>query len=344
MAKICVCGAFRLWGVPKGGQEVKTCILADALEAKYGKIYRIDTLAKYSRLLLTCQLVWAMMTCTDILILPAHNGLMVLAKLLTKLNKIFHCRLHYSVIGGWLQDLLLGKTEVIRALHQFSGIYVETQTMMNALQQIGCDNVCVVPNCKPLNIEKKENLPTIYSEPYKLVTFSRVTEKKGVGTAIELVMKLNRKYGRKVYLLDIYGPVDPGEDEAWFAELKEHFDDSICYKGNVPFDKSVEILSGYFALLFPTQYYTEGIPGTIIDSYAAGVPVISARWKSYSDVVIEDVTGLGYDFNTNSELESILDNIVDHPYKIIGLKENCIRKAENFLPQNALKPLFNRIK
>ena len=72
--------------------------------------------------------------------------------------------------------------------------------------------------------------------------------------------------------------------------------------------------------------------------------VISARWKSYSDVVIEDVTGLGYDFNTNSELESILDNIVDHPYKIIGLKENCIRKAENFLPQNALKPLFNRIK
>ena len=40
MGRICVCGAFRLLDVPKGGQEVKTCILADALETKYGKIYR----------------------------------------------------------------------------------------------------------------------------------------------------------------------------------------------------------------------------------------------------------------------------------------------------------------
>ena len=43
MEKICVCGAFRLRDVPKGGQEVKTCILADALEQKYGSVYRIDT-------------------------------------------------------------------------------------------------------------------------------------------------------------------------------------------------------------------------------------------------------------------------------------------------------------
>ena len=66
MSRICVCGAFRLWDVPKGGQEVKTCILTDALEAKYGKIYRVDTLAKNSRFLMPFQLVWAMMTCKDI--------------------------------------------------------------------------------------------------------------------------------------------------------------------------------------------------------------------------------------------------------------------------------------
>ena len=38
MSKICVCGAFRLWGIPKGGQEVKTCILANSLEKIYGDI------------------------------------------------------------------------------------------------------------------------------------------------------------------------------------------------------------------------------------------------------------------------------------------------------------------
>lgn len=106
----------------------------------------------------------------------------------------------------------------------------------------------------------------------------------------------------------------------------------------------MEILSGYFALLFPTQYYTEGIPGTIIDSYAAGVPVISARWKSYADVVIEGVTGLGYEFNTNVDFERILESIVADPSIVARLKDGCIKKAEDFLPENAIKPLFERIK
>ena len=344
MSRICVCGAFRLWDVPKGGQEVKTCILTDALEAKYGKIYRVDTLAKNSRFLMPFQLVWAMMTCKDIIILPAHNGLVVLSKFLTLLNTIFDRRLHYSVIGGWLQDLLPEHPDVIKALHKFTSIYVETQTMMDALQKLGFTNVCVVPNCKPLSILKRGQMPKMYTEPYKLVTFSRVTEKKGIGTAADLVMKLNEKYDREVFTLDIYGPVDPGEDKGWFAEQQKHFTGAITYKGNVPFNKSVEILSGYFALLFPTQYYTEGIPGTIIDSYAAGVPVISARWKSYADVVIEGVTGLGYEFNTNVDFERILESIVADPSIVARLKDGCIKKAEDFLPENAIQPLFERIK
>ena len=344
MSRICVCGAFRLWDVPKGGQEVKTCILTDALEAKYGKIYRVDTLAKNSRFLMPFQLVWAMMTCKDIIILPAHNGLVVLSKFLTLLNTIFDRRLHYSVIGGWLQDLLPEHPDVIKALHKFTSIYVETQTMMDALQKLGFTNVCVVPNCKPLSILKRGQMPKMYTEPYKLVTFSRVTEKKGIGTAADLVMKLNEKYDREVFTLDIYGPVDPGEDKGWFAEQQKHFTGAITYKGNVPFNKSVEILSGYFALLFPTQYYTEGIPGTIIDSYAAGVPVISARWKSYADVVIEGVTGLGYEFNTNVDFVRILESIVADPSIVARLKDGCIKKAEDFLPENAIKPLFERIK
>ena len=344
MGRICVCGAFRLWDVPKGGQEVKTCILADALETKYCKIYRIDTLAKNSRIKMPFQLLWAMITCTDVVILPAHNGLVVLSKLLSKLNKLFHRRLHYSVIGEWLQDLLPNHPDVMKALHDFTGIYVETKTMKDALQKLGFTNVYVVPNCKPLSIIKKNDLETSYSEPYKLVTFSRVTEKKGIGTAADIVMKLNKKYGRKVFTLDIYGPVDLGEDESWFAELRKSFTDAITYRGNAPFDKSVEILSGYFALLFPTQYFTEGIPGTIIDAYAAGVPVIASKWKSFADVVEEGITGLGYDFNTTTDLEKIMEKIITDPSIITNLKQGCVRKINDFLPQNAIKPLIDRIK
>ena len=343
MAKICVCGAFRLWDVPKGGQEVKTCILADALEKKYGDVYRIDTLASNSRIKMPFQLLWALLTCSDIIMLPAHNGLVVLSKLLTGLNVIFRKRLHYSVIGGWLQDLLPQYPDVMYALHKFRGIYVETQTMKDALGKLGFTNVTVVPNCKPLHILSEDDLSDSYTEPYRLVTFSRVTEKKGVGTAADIVMALNKKYGREVFHLDIYGPVDPGEDTEWFSKQKQGFTSAIQYKGNAPFDKSVDILSDYFALLFPTQYYTEGIPGTIIDAYAAGVPVLSARWKSFSDVVFDGYTGFGYQFDDSNELLQLLDTVVSNPLMIIELKRNCLRVAKNFLPENAIKPMLDRI-
>ena len=276
--------------------------------------------------------------------LPAHNGLVVLSKFLTKLNILFHKRLHYSVIGGWLQDFLPNYPDVIIALKNFKGIYVETQTMKIALNDMGFSNVWVVPNCKPLDILDVQELKCDFSEPYKLVTFSRVTPKKGIGVAADVVMALNKKYGREVYRLSIYGPVDPGDDTEWFEGEKNRYSSSIKYMGNAPFDKSVDVLSDYFALLFPTQYYTEGIPGTIIDSYAAGVPVISAKWKSFNDVVFEGVTGYGYEFNKESELLYVLDRIIADPSLIINLKRGCLSKAQLFLPKNAIAPLIKNLK
>lgn len=343
MKKICVCGAFRLWDIPKGGQEIKTCIIANCLEKMYGEIYRIDTIAKHSRIKMPFQLFWAMLTCNDIVILPAHKGVIVLSKLLVLLNSIFNRRLHYSVIGGWLQDLLPHYPEVKSALKKFTGIYVETKTMMVALNKLGLYNVYVVPNCKPLSIISAHNLPMFYSEPYKLVTFSRVTEKKGIKTAADVVNTINRKYGRTVFSLDIYGPCD-FEDIEWFEKLKNSFTSEIQYKGNAPFNKSVEILSDYFALLFPTKYYTEGIPGTLIDAYAAGIPVIAARWKSFEDVVIDGKTGLGYEFDNIVELTELLDEISKNPLKLVAMKEECIKTAEQYLPENAIIPILKKMK
>lgn len=316
--------------------------MANILEAKYGTVYRIDTLARNSLFKLPFQILWAFFTCKNIIVLPAQNGVIVLSRLLVFFNVIFKRKLHYVVIGGWLQDLLSNRPMTCKVLGKFTGIYVETQTMMTHLINLGLENVCVARNFKPISILRKENLSLVFKEPYQLVTFSRVTEKKGVATAVDIVMALNEKYRREVYKLDIYGPIDD-EDRNWFSQLQSTFTSSISYKGNVPFDKSVEILCRYFALLFPTQYYTEGVPGTIIDAYAAGVPVISSKWKSFEDVIVDGVTGYGYSFGDNIELENLLDKIISNPNMVGCLKNNCIQYAEKFLPENALKSMFKEI-
>lgn len=131
----------------------------------------------------------------------------------------------------------------------FDGIYVETNTMRKALEIQGFNNVYVMPNFKDLNILKESELVYPNTEPYSLCTFSRVMKEKGIEDAVNAVKTVNEHFGRTVYTLDIYGQVDSAQTE-WFNELENTFPSYIKYGGLVPFDKSVEVLKNYFALLF----------------------------------------------------------------------------------------------
>lgn len=117
------------------------------------------------------------------------------------------------------------------------------------------------------------------------------------------MIKINQKYGRVVYHLDIYGQVEAGEEE-WFANLQRKFPDYIRYGGLIAFDKSVDVLKSYFFLLFPTKCPGEGIPGTIIDAYAAGLPVVSSLYPNFAEIIEEGVTGLGYEFDNVDAFEN----------------------------------------
>lgn len=74
-------------------------------------------------------------------------------------------------------------------------------------------------------------------------------------------------------------------------------------------------------------------PGTIIDAYAAGLPVISSRWESYDDVIEDNITGIGYEFGNDEALIDILETVKCDPQKLIDMKENCLRKAKEFSPR-----------
>lgn len=335
MGRICVIGAFRFKSKPRGGQEIKTSILTEELGKKYGKIKKIDTVGHFNHLLLPIYLFFSLLFYKNIIILPAHNGLIYESQILRWLNIFLKRRLHYVVIGGWLQDYLPVHKSTAKALKSFYGIYVETSTMKTALEELGYSNVYIFPNFKHYELVDLTKVDTKHKKPYKLCTFSRVSEKKGIGVAVDVVKKINQESGEPIFSLDIYGPME-NCDVPWFEELKKSFTPQIRYNGVVPFDKTTEVLSEYFAMLFPTRFFTEGIPGTLMDSYAAGVPVISSKWKSFHDVVVDGVTGYGYEFENISEFESILRRVSEHPECIHSLKEKCLIKAKEYLPENVL--------
>ena len=103
------------------------------------------------------------------------------------------------------------------------------------------------------------------------------------------------------------------------------------------------MLKNYFLLTFPTKFYTEGVPGTILDAYAAGVPVIASKWESFFDVIEEGKTGIGYEFDNQKELEKTLEEISSTPRTIIEKKYKCIEKAKEYLPRVAIRSLLERL-
>ena len=298
MVPVGICGHYGGGKVFLDGQTVKTKTITAELKKHFGddEVLTVDTYGGARKIFkhLT-QLRRLTAECENVIILPAHNGIRIFAPFLTFINRFYRHRLHYVVIGGWLPKLLSKHHSLVSKLKQFDCIYVETSGMAKKLEAMGFDNITVMKNCNDLQILSSKNLKTEFEEPYPLCTFSRVNKEKGIEDAVEAVENVNRVLGRTVFSLDIYGQIEETYQER-FQSIQELFPEYIRYSGCVPFEQTTDVLRSYYAMIFPTHYFTEGIPGSVIDAYASGVPVISARWENFQDIIQENVTGFGFDF------------------------------------------------
>ena len=339
MYKIGICGHYGGNETFLDGQTVKTKTITKELQKIYGndKIILIDTYHGKKKIVsLIFSLFKLVATCSNVIILPAHNSLRLFAPILVTFNFIFHRRLHYIVIGGWLPDFIQHKKILRSSLKNFCCIYVETKSMKKKLEDDGYNNVYLLPNCKDIKILDESELVYSFSEPYRLCTFSRVNKQKGIEDAIKAICFINNHSGRIVFTLDIYGQISD-DYRVEFKSIIENSPDYISYKGSVDYNKSVDVLKNYYALIFPTHFFTEGIPGTIIDAFSSGVPVISSKWENFDDIIRDSITGYGYEFLNGKELIDILFFIQKHPDQLVKMKKNCLCKAQDFNSYNVIK-------
>ena len=344
MNKIGICGHYGGNNNFLDGQTVKTKIITKELEKEFGdnEVKKVDTFGGKRRLVpIILNLISLVMSCKNVIILPAHNSLRIFAPLLTFVNYFYNRKLHYVVIGGWLPEFVSTRKWLKNALMNFDAIYVETNTMKNKLEAMGFNNVIVMPNCKELNILEPEELVYAKNEPYKLCTFSRVMKEKGIKDAVDAVIAVNEEMGRIVYTLDIYGQIDSNQVE-WFKKLEKRFPTYIKYEGLVDFDKTTQVLKDYFMLLFPTYYEGEGFAGTLIDALAAGIPVIASDWR-YNTEIVNEKTGYVYPVHDNHALVDTLIGVGNNPDLLLSKKSGCLKEAEKYRPENVIQRLTSKL-
>lgn len=343
--KVCVCGHFAFGKTYLNGQTIKTKVVTKQLEKSFGKdeILKIDSHGGKKRMVLLPFLLFVnLFKCKNFVILPAQNGLRVIPAILLIENILFRRKLHYVVIGGWLPEFLENRKILISILKRFDCIYVETKEMQNLLRLKGFDNVAIMPNCKELKIIDMNEITLHKEAPYKLCTFSRVMKEKGIEDAINAVKEINENNGKVIFELDIYGQID-SEQEKWFQLLKKEFPNYVRYRGMVPFDKSVEVLKDYFALLFPTYYEGEGFAGTLIDAMASGVPVISSDWKYNAEIIIEGYNGMLFPTRDVSALVKCLDFAVRNLETWNNMRFQCQKEAKKYSLDECLKVLVENM-
>ena len=326
---VCVVGNYGNGDKLTDGQGIKTLELYNSLVKRFGQkeVYRVN-LYKPNRIVIGCKLLLALIRCKNVIVLVSKNGRKTVIPLLVYMNKLFHRNIFHSLIGSTTHQTLDENHKYIDIYNAITGNWSETYTEKKLLEDRGLTNVTVVKNFKNIKVLDQGDLVYSSSAPFKICTFSRVEQLKGIGNIVRIVNRINENYGKCMCKLDIYGQVmERYKDE--FEELKKDFGESIRYKGIVDFDKSVDIIKGYYLTVFPTLYYTEGIPGTILDSFAAGVPVLSSEWESCFDIM-NDRVGITYSFNNDEALYEKLCYAIENPEVINAMKTECIKEAKKY--------------
>lgn len=166
---------------------------------------------------------------------------------------------------------------------------------------------------KPYSVESKR-LQCVKQDYYVYV--ARIERMKGIYVAVEAFIKS----GKRLLVLGI------GDDEEQVRELvKEHKADNIEFVGQKSYEEMQKLIAGAKALIFPTQWY-EGLPMTIVESFAQGTPVIGSNMGNVGNEIVDGYNGFKFSYQSADALNEAIQRLENASSD--NLAYNCIKTYE----------------
>jgi len=140
--------------------------------------------------------------------------------------------------------------------------------------------------------------------PGAYVLFSgRLSEEKGLKVLVEASKKLKAKARLKI--------LGDGPLAGWLAQQVNDCPNIDCL-GWLPREQALEAVKGASLLVAPSVCY-EGSPLTVLEAFAAGVPVVASRIGSLAEIVEHGRTGLLATAGDPEDLAAMLDRALSGP-------------------------------
>lgn len=152
------------------------------------------------------------------------------------------------------------------------------------------------------------------------VYLGHVRSAKGIAEIIEA----GERFAGSDVSIDIYGTLRHDISAEDFKDLKK-----VRYCGTVAPEKVLDIISQYDAFLLPTYYRGEGYPGTILEAYSAGLPIICTRWRALTEIV-DDNSGILIESHDANALYEAMQRLIDDDALYARLQKGAKKKREEF--------------
>jgi len=229
----------------------------------------------------------------SVLIIATTTSIFTLGSILLFLARTNHVSCYIKPLGADLHFWLNGQKKMIqkylvKVLSAASRVFVQTRELQTELCALGCNNVTHVPGYRlaPSNRVSEERQT---GRPLQLVFLSQIYREKGALLLLEALRMLTSSEKTDV-VCDFYGPILKEDRLEFLRQLQAT--PSAQYIGIAEIGTASQLMAKYDVLVFPTFCTTEGYPGVIIEAMQAGIPIISTRLPSISELITDHENGL----------------------------------------------------
>ena len=334
-------GAFGYHNHQLDGQTIKSRSIRQlCLDYHDGKVGIFETQSLYSNPFLLFKLLWLLMKYDEVIFMPASRSLTYILPFLYYVSKLFRYKLILACIGGFQVEYFKGlgiyKKEhnlQLRLCKNIPAFLPELKRVTNKLIELyHFENIEYFPNFRKFDNSDIVIQKTSASDVLKIAYMARINSKKGY----DIVFSFD-KYAKENNLnviIDFYGQI-ANEDKDDFMN-KVNNSTFVSYKKALEPNEIKYTLDEYDLLVLPTRYYNEGIPGTIIDAYVSGLPVVVTEWKNSHEVVDNGVTGFIVPFDDpQNDFNSKLQALAQDREMLFKMRCNALKKSQEYADVSA---------
>jgi glycosyltransferase involved in cell wall biosynthesis len=335
MKKVVTIGSFGFGVGNPSGQRVKSQNVYQLLKETGNSISFVEMIGIWKKPWALIRMIKEIWNSDVAFCMPAQRNLITVFPFLCKMAKFRNIPVHYVVVGGWLADFIENRKKLQKILSSIAGIHCQTQELSDTLREkYGFTNTDVFPNFRLTGFR---STPHHTPGVLKLVFMARINKLKGLDN-IFFIGDLIKQARLDNIFIDFYGPIYD-EDKSYFEQnLKKY--DFMRYVKSLDPSEIYPTLEQYDAMLLPTHYYTEGFPGSVLDAYISGIPVIVTKWKYATEFVGQEQSGLIVPFDDNgTEMFKEICRIKEDEDFLNQLKQGASIKWKEYSPDVALEKL-----